>query len=209
MIDRIDAYSAFLKMMELGSLSAAVRALGIGQSTVSKHITGLDGVQHCYRTTRQLRPTWRRSGPLCPRSCGSEPVHLGRSGGRLHRRTDAALPADRGAVLAADRLHGDDTTVPVLAKGKVIRAGSGPMCATTGVSADRHRRPLSSIIPGNDGASIPSVISKYQSNIAMWPSPKRCRKSRKHFLDGGGNARGLRPENMSPGRIGGVATDAL
>ena len=38
---------------------------------------------------------------------------LGRPGGRLHR--SARLEAH---VLSAERLHGDDTTVPVLAKGK-------------------------------------------------------------------------------------------
>lgn len=60
MTDRIEAYAAFSKMMELGSFSAAGRALGIGQSTVSKHIAGLEaefGVQLFHRTTRQLRPT--------------------------------------------------------------------------------------------------------------------------------------------------------
>jgi transposase len=34
-------------------------------------------------------------------------------------------------VLAAERLHGDDTTMPVLAKGKCDKARCGPMCATT------------------------------------------------------------------------------
>jgi hypothetical protein len=40
-------------------------------------------------------------------------------------------------VLAADRLHGDDTPIPILAKGDT----SGPMSATTGRSAaGRHRQ---------------------------------------------------------------------
>src|ERR1700712_896350 len=34
-------------------------------------------------------------------------------------------------VLAADRLHGDDTTVPILAKGKTVTDTSGPMSVTT------------------------------------------------------------------------------
>jgi len=58
--DRIEAYAAFSKMMELGSFSAAGRQLGIGQSTVSKHIAALEaefGVQLFHRTTRQIRPT--------------------------------------------------------------------------------------------------------------------------------------------------------
>ena len=35
-------------------------------------------------------------------------------------------------VFAAERIHADDTTVPVLAKGKTRIGGYGPMCATTG-----------------------------------------------------------------------------
>ena len=34
------------------------------------------------------------------------------------RGADPAVAADRSACFAAERLHGDDTTVPVLAKGK-------------------------------------------------------------------------------------------
>lgn len=43
-------------------------------------------------------------------------------------------------VLAAERLHGDDTTVPVLAKTKTDLGGCGPMFATTGRSPARRRR---------------------------------------------------------------------
>ena len=57
-------------------------------------------------------------------------------------------------VLAAERLHGDDTTVPVLAKGKTDTARSGSMSATAGRSAAPALRPRSSIIRGTAGASI-------------------------------------------------------
>ena len=33
-------------------------------------------------------------------------------------------------MFAAERIHGDDTTVPVLAKGNAAPGGCGPMCAT-------------------------------------------------------------------------------
>ena len=38
-------------------------------------------------------------------------------------------------VLAAERLHGDDTTVPILAKGQTIKGQSGPMSGMIGRSA--------------------------------------------------------------------------
>ena len=67
----------------------------------------------------------------------------------------------RSHVLGAERLHGDDTTVPVLAKGKTSPAGCGSMFATTGPSARARpaRRRRSSTIPAIAAASIPSVTS--------------------------------------------------
>jgi transposase len=48
-------------------------------------------------------------------------------------------------VMAAERVHADDTTVPVLEPASARRApgGSGSMCATTGRSPGRRRRPHS------------------------------------------------------------------
>ncbi len=60
MTDRIEAYAAFARMMELGSFSAVGRQLGISQSTVSKHIAALEadfGAQLFLRTTRRISPT--------------------------------------------------------------------------------------------------------------------------------------------------------
>ncbi len=60
MTDRIEAYAAFARMMELGSFSSVGRAMRISQSTVSKHIAGLEaelGVQLFHRTTRRISPT--------------------------------------------------------------------------------------------------------------------------------------------------------
>jgi DNA-binding transcriptional LysR family regulator len=54
------AYTAFARAYELGSFSAVGRELGLTQSTVSKHIAGLEaglGVQLFARTTRKLNPT--------------------------------------------------------------------------------------------------------------------------------------------------------
>lgn len=60
MTDRIEAYAAFARTMELGTFSAAGRQLGISQSTVSKHIAALEdklGVQLFTRTTRRMSAT--------------------------------------------------------------------------------------------------------------------------------------------------------
>ena len=48
-------------------------------------------------------------------------------------------------VLSAERLHGDDTTVPVLAKGKTDTAESESMCATTSLLEGRRRQGRCSI----------------------------------------------------------------
>ena len=42
-------------------------------------------------------------------------------------------------VLAAERLHGDVTTVPILAKKRLIRAASGLTSGTIGCSEGSHR----------------------------------------------------------------------
>ena len=66
----------------------------------------------------QHQPLNRQSRALCPRRRRAQPFNAGRSGRGLCRRAAAAPCPDRAHVLAAERLHGDDTTVPVLAKGK-------------------------------------------------------------------------------------------
>jgi transposase len=61
-------------------------------------------------------------------------------------------------VLAAERLHGDDTTVPILAKGKTVKGTSGPMSATTGRLGDGPRRRRCITPRETDGMNIPSGI---------------------------------------------------
>jgi hypothetical protein len=65
-------------------------------------------------------------------------------------------------VFAAERLHGDDTTVPVLAKGKTDTGRCwvyGFMCATIARSVAPHRRRRCSITRVTGRASIPRHIS--------------------------------------------------
>jgi hypothetical protein len=57
-------------------------------------------------------------------------------------------------VFAAQRLHGDDTPVPVIAKGKTVTAARGHTLATTGLSVFRHRLPQSSATLGTVRRSI-------------------------------------------------------
>ena len=66
------------------------------------------------------QPLNRQSEHYAREGVDLDVVDHGRSRRRLRRRSDAALRADPGHVLAAERMHGDDTTVPVLAKGKTV-----------------------------------------------------------------------------------------
>jgi transposase len=70
-------------------------------------------------------------------------------------------------VLAAERLHGDDTTVPILAKGKTVTGRIWIMSVTTGPLAVTHRRRRSITPRAIESTSIPCSIFK--------PSPASCR----------------------------------
>ena len=68
------------------------------------------------------------------------------------------VEAIRGHVFAAERIHADDSTVPVLAKARPAPADYGPMCATTGLlPAPIHWQRYSSI-RAIVAVSIPSSI---------------------------------------------------
>lgn len=72
----------------------------------------------------------------------------------LYRRIEAH-------VLAAERLHGDDTTVPVMAKGKTDTARlCGSMCAMTGRSPAPIRPLRCSTTRATGAANIPARISR-------------------------------------------------
>jgi len=70
-------------------------------------------------------------------------------------------------VLAAERLHGDDTTVPVLARVKPTPVDVGSTFATTSLSAASGRRRRCSITRAIAGASIRSHI--------WWDIPASCK----------------------------------
>ena len=70
-------------------------------------------------------------------------------------------------VMTAERLHGDDTTLRILAKGKCTTGGSGAMSATTGPSPGPRRRRRSITLPATGEASI---------RRSIWPgSPASCK----------------------------------
>jgi len=60
-------------------------------------------------------------------------------------------------VLAAERMHGDDMTVPILAKGKTDTGISGPMSGMTGRLAGHHRLRLCSTHRETGDESIPNA----------------------------------------------------
>jgi hypothetical protein len=107
------------------------------------------------------------------RRFGQDPLH--RSDGRGHAKAEAdethgleRLQNHPSAVLCAERLHGDETTVPVLAKARQISVGSGVMSVTIGPSAAPIRRPPCSTIPGIVGPSISTDIP-----ASFRPTPTR------------------------------------
>src|SRR5215475_8899711 len=56
----LDAIAVFVKVIEVGSFSAAARRLGVPKTTVSAKVAGLErrlGVRLIERTTRKLRMT--------------------------------------------------------------------------------------------------------------------------------------------------------
>ena len=73
-----------------------------------------------YAKFGEHQPLNRQSESYRPRGHRSRRLDAGRSGRRLHRRARPACRADPPPRVAAERIHGDDTTVPVLAKGKTV-----------------------------------------------------------------------------------------
>lgn len=60
MLDRVTGMQVFVRVVSLGSFSAAARSLGLSQTMVTKHIAALEerlGVTLLHRTTRRLRLT--------------------------------------------------------------------------------------------------------------------------------------------------------
>lgn len=67
MLDRLTGLEVFAKVAEVGSFSAAGRAVGLSQSMVTKHIAALEerlGVKLFHRTTRRLTLTEAGRGYL-------------------------------------------------------------------------------------------------------------------------------------------------
>ncbi|TPM26929.1 LysR family transcriptional regulator [Mesorhizobium sp. B2-3-5] len=60
MLDRFTGLQVLLRTVELGSLSAAARAMGMSPTMVTKHVAALEehlGVRLLHRTTRRVTPT--------------------------------------------------------------------------------------------------------------------------------------------------------
>lgn len=89
-MDRLQEMRTFMRVLETGSFTSAASALGVGQPTVSKHVSRLEsalGVALLERSTHELAPT--------------------AAGAELYRRCETlmgALDAAEGATRAADGL---------------------------------------------------------------------------------------------------------
>ena len=70
----------------------------------------------------------RRTDTVCPRGDRARRIDHGGLGRGLHGDVGANHCVDPGACAGPERLHGDDTTVPVQAKGRTA-TGLGPVLA--------------------------------------------------------------------------------
>ncbi len=109
-MDRLSAMALLVKVTELGSMSAAARALNMPLTTVSRHIGELEsalGVRLLARTTRKLTLTDAGSIMLPPR------------GGSLRRwkTPNARRRARSGAKGRAGDLRADDVWTPARSSG--------------------------------------------------------------------------------------------
>lgn len=77
----------------------------------------------------------------------------------------SAATADRSPCLAAKRLHGDDTTGPVLVRDSINAARFGPMSAMTGHPAVGARGPLYATPPAIGAASIRKVTGRKSRHL--------------------------------------------
>ncbi len=108
---------------------------------------------------------------LCPGGFGTRSLDLVRGVGQGAWLLDPIVAVVRAHVFAAEKIHGDDTTVPVLAPGSAAPrpGGSGSMCAMIDrIAATPRRRPPTSTAP-TEAARILRPIWR--------PSPACCRRT--------------------------------
>ncbi|MFS4686228.1 helix-turn-helix domain-containing protein [Klebsiella quasipneumoniae subsp. similipneumoniae] len=109
-MDRLSAMALLVKVTELGSMSAAARALNMPLTTVSRHIGELEntlGVRLLARTTRKLTLT----------DAGVDYVAAAR---RILRRWKRRTPGDgriSGTERRAGDLRADDVWTPARSSG--------------------------------------------------------------------------------------------
>jgi hypothetical protein len=105
------------------------------------------------------------------------------------------VEAIRTHVFAAKRIHADDTTVPVLAKGKTR---TGRTCVTTGRSVAQIRLPRHSSTRATAAASILNSIWPVTRASCLLPN----RESSTIQVDERLNGRGVRRRHPRRSRVG-------
>lgn len=108
-MDRLSAMALLVKVTELGSMSAAARALNMPLTTVSRHIGELEnalGVRLLARTTRKLTLTDAGVDYVAPRGGSEEVENAERRDGRVS-----------GAERRAGDLCADDVWTPARSPG--------------------------------------------------------------------------------------------
>ena len=113
------------------------------------------------REVRQASAAEPAGRALCPRRHRLERIDAGRSGRCLHGDADAAGRADQGAMcLPPSACMATTPRCRCWPRTRPSPAGYGPMCATTGRSADRRRRRQCSSTRAIAAASIRAGISR-------------------------------------------------
>ena len=136
---------------------------------------------------REVRPAPAAEPPgraLRPRRRRAQPLDARRPGRRLRRGARAPARPDRRACARAQRLHGDDTPVPVLAKGKTdtgrlwvyVRddrpfAGGAPPAALYRYSRDRRGEHPAAHLAGWSGILQADAYAGFGSLYAPDRSP--------------------------------------
>ena len=148
----------------------------------------------CDDRVREVRPASAAEPAgraLCARRRADRALDHGRRGRRGRTALDPLRRLVEAHVMAAERLHGDDTTVPVLAKGKTdtgrcwiyVRddgpfGGAGPPAAMFYYSRDRSGEHPQGIWRGMPASCRPTPMTATTSSTLRTASPARSGRPR-------------------------------
>jgi DNA-binding transcriptional LysR family regulator len=170
-MDRLSAMALLVKVTELGSMSAAARALNMPLTTVSRHIGELEsalGVRLLARTTRKLTLT----------DAGVDYVAAARGSSRGGKRRTPGDGRISGAERRAGDLRADDVWTPARSSGDREFIARYPQIRVRLLLSDRNADLVGDHIDlavriGDLADS--SMVATRLGRCALWPAPiRRC-----------------------------------